>query len=56
VQVSKLRGLLFPEVDNESSREEKIRQIKKLVQDDNYISDEKLDEALARLFEEIERE
>lgn len=56
MQISKLKGLLFPEIDEECSREEKIKQIKKLIQDDNYISDEKLNEALARLFDEIEHE
>ena len=47
---------LFPVFDEAISREEKIKRIKKLVEDDQYITDELLDKAIANLLDEIERD
>ena len=55
-QVSKLKGLLFPIPEGDCPREEKIKYIKRLTQNDNYITDEKLDWVLQKLLEEIEHE
>ena len=48
-----MRTLLFPNLDEDSSREEKIDRIKELVHDDTYITDEKLDEAISQIIDEI---
>ena len=55
-QISRLKGLLFPIPEEECSREEKIKYIKRLIQNDKYITDEKLDWVLERLLEEIEHD
>lgn len=55
-QISELKGLLFPAPEEGCTREEKIKYIKRLIQNDNYITDEKLDWVLQKLLEEIEHE
>jgi hypothetical protein len=60
VQVSRLKGILFPEIrDDENpdeTREEKIKRIKKMIKDDTYITHEKLNKTFERMLDEIDRD
>jgi len=60
VQISRLKGSLFPPQDpqksREETREEKIKRIKKLIKDEKYITHERLNKTIERMLEEIERD
>ncbi len=56
VEIITLRNVLFPELDPNETREKKIKEIKRMIQENHYISDEKLDSALAKLIDEVDRE
>ena len=53
---SRLKKALFPALDENCSREEKIKQIKRMIKENDYITDEKLDSALAKLLDEIDHD
>ena len=55
-RTSKLERILFPKMIKVNSREEKIKQIKKMIQDDTYLTNKRLDAAIANLLDEIEHE
>jgi hypothetical protein len=56
VESSKVKDKLFPVMDEACSREEKVKQIKRMIQENDYLTDEKLDSALARLLDEIDQD
>lgn len=60
MQISRLKGSLFPPQDPEKSRsetrEERIKRIKKLIKDDKYITHERLNETIERMLEEIDHD
>ena len=56
VESSKIEDKLFPVMDKECSREEKVKQIKRMIQENDYITDEKLDSAMAKLLDEIDQD
>ena len=60
MEISRLKGSLFPPKDPEKTRqetrEEKIRRIKKLIKDEKYITHERLNKTIERMLEEIERD
>ena len=53
---SKRKDGLFPDVEEGCSREERVKRIKRMIQENDYITDEKLDSALAKLLDEIDQE
>jgi len=59
VQVTRLRGKLFPELNNDDdrdvSREEKIRRIKKKIKDESYITHERLNKTIERMLDDIDQ-
>ena len=56
MESAKVEDKLFPVMDEECSREEKVKQIKRMIQENDYISDEKLDSAIAKLLDEIDKD
>jgi anti-sigma28 factor (negative regulator of flagellin synthesis) len=53
---SKRKNVLFPSLEEDCSREEKVKRIKRMIQENDYITDEKLDSALAKLLDEIDQD
>ncbi len=60
MQISGLTALLSAMADEripqDETREDKIKRIKRMIQDEEYLTHERLDSALAKLLEEIEHE
>jgi hypothetical protein len=56
VESLRLKDSLFPILDAGISREERIKHIKKLVEDETYLTDELLNEAIVNLLNEIEKD
>ena len=53
---NKKRLGVFPEPMEEESRKEKLARIKRMVQEKDGISDEKLDSVLAKLIDSVEHD
>ena len=56
MEKSRTKKTLFPSLDENCSREEKLKQIKRMVKENDYITDEKLDSALAKLLDDIDHD
>lgn len=56
MESSKIDDKLFPVMDEGCSREEKVKQIKRMIQENDYLTDEKLDSAMAKLLDEVDQE